>query len=554
MVGPCPDARFGDYQTNALMGFAKERRRNPRQLAEEVRVAMEVGDWCEAVEVAGAGFLNFRLRAEAVASELASALAGEHLFFAPAERPRRLVIDFSSPNVAKPMHVGHIRSTILGDCLARTFRRLGHRVVTDNHIGDWGTQFGKLIVGWKRYRDDAALDADPLGEMDRLYKRVNRESESDPEVMEAARAELVKLQAGDPENRRIWEEMIAMSQAQFNGVYRRLGVQFDQALGESFYNDRLQGLVDELLEAEIAELSEGAVVVFFPEHPVLKSHPAMIRKRDGAANYATTDLATLEYRYQTWSPNEIVYVTDGRQQLHFQQIFEIFQRWKPKASVTLRHVWFGAILGEDGKPFKTRTGETVRLVDLLDEAQERALRVVREKNPELPPEEQSEIARCIGIGAIKYADLLPNRQSDYQFSWDKMLSLNGNTAPYLLYACTRIRSIFRKCEAIGIPANPAPEEILGTDTPLGSPEELILAKKLLNFGLTIERVVAECRPNYLCNYLYELAGAFAKFYEQCPVLKAAPSERPMRLALCQLTDRVLHAGLDLLGIETTDKM
>ena len=555
LVRPCPDPKFGDYQSNALMSLAKARKMNPRQLATDALAKLDVSEWCEKVDIAGAGFLNFRLKNAVLTGTLQSAATGEHLFFNKTARSQTAVLDFSSPNVAKPMHVGHIRSTILGDSLARTLRLLGHRVITDNHIGDWGTQFGKLIVGWKQHLDPAALQADPIAEMEQLYKLVNVAAEADAKVLEEARQELVKLQGGDAENLRIWHEMIALSQKQFDTIYARLGVRFDHSLGESFYNPRLKPLVDELLAKGIARESEGAIAIFFEDLPPLKDHPALIRKSDGGYNYATTDLATLAYRLETWRSDEIVYVTDGRQQLHFQQVFTAFGRWQsairnPQSSIPkLAHVWFGSILGEDGKPFKTRSGETVKLADLLDEAEERALKIVSDKNPELPEAQRREIARVVGLGAVKYADLLPNRQSDYVFSWDKMLALNGNTAPYLQYAYARIRSIFRKAETESAIRNPQ------SAIALVAPEEIALAKHLLNFGLTLEAVAEEYRPNYLCNYLYELAGKFTSFYENCPVLKADDATtRDSRLALCDLTARVLKQGLDVLGIEVVEQM
>ena len=539
-VRPCPDPKFGDYQSSAVMALAKERKANPRQLATEIVAKLDVSAWCDKVEIAGPGFLNFRLKAAAIEKTLQSQQQSTQPFVQPSSHPRTVVIDFSSPNVAKPMHVGHIRSTILGDSLARTLRLLGHKVITDNHIGDWGTDFGKKIVGWKRHLDPAALKADPLVEMERVYKLVN----SDPTAIEDARQELVKLQRGDPENLAIWREMIALSQSQFDTIYRRLGVRFDHTLGESFYNPQLQKLVDELTKSGLAQESEGARVIFFPDDPQLKETPAIIHKSDGGFNYTTTDLATLEYRLQNWQPNEIVYVTDGRQQHHFRQLFAAFRRWHADAKVKLAHVWFGSILGEDGKPFKTRAGETVKLADLLDEAEERAFAAVTEKNPDLPEAKRREIARVVGIGAIKYADLLPNRQTDYVFSWDKMLALNGNTAPYLQYAYTRIRSIFRKGEV----------SETGGAIKLVEPAELALAKHLLNIGLVLEAVAEEYRPNFLCNYLYELAGYFTAFYEACPILKAEPAIRSSRLALADLTARVLKQGLDVLGIETLEQM
>jgi len=552
LVRPCPDPKFGDYQSNALMSLAKSRKMNPRQLATDVVTKLDVSDLCEPVEIAGAGFLNFRLKPATVAESLQSAARGEHLFFEKSSAPRTVVVDFSSPNVAKPMHVGHIRSTVLGDSLARILRLLGHKVITDNHIGDWGTQFGKLIVGWKRHLDKDALKADPIAEMERLYKLVSAASESDPAVLEEARQELVKLQQGDQENLRIWREMIALSQVQFDTVYGRLDIKFDHTLGESFYNARLQPIVDEFRQKGIARESEGATVVFFEDNPQLKGNPTIIQKSDGAFNYATTDLATLAHRLETWHPNEIVYVTDGRQQLHFQQLFAAFRRWHPESKVKLAHVWFGSILGEDNKPFKTRSGEVIKLADLLDEAEERAFKVVSEKSDELPEAERRKIAPVVGLGAIKYADLLPNRQSDYVFSWDKMLALHGNTAVYLLYAYARIRSIFRK----GNLDSSAQSSITNHQSPIAltAPQELSLAKHLLNFGLILEAVADEYRPNFLCNYLYELAGHFTAFYENCPVLKSEPEIRASRLLLCDLTAQVLKQGLTVLGIETLEQM
>ena len=548
LVRPCPDPKFGDYQTNALMSLAKARKLNPRQVAAEVVAKLGLADCCEQVEVAGAGFLNFRLKREAIVQTLQAAARGEHLFFETVPRPRTVVVDFSSPNVAKPMHVGHIRSTILGDSLARTLRLLGHRVITDNHLGDWGTQFGMLLAGWKRDLDASSLKADPIAEMERLYRKVNAECRANPATLEAARQQLVKLQAGDEENLRIWQEMIALSRAQFDIIYHRLGVHFDHTLGESFYHPRLDPLVKELRAKGIARESEGAIAVFFEDVPQLKQHPALIQKSDGAFNYTTTDLATLTHRLETWHPEEVIYVTDARQQLHFQQLFAVFRKWHPEAPTKLAHVWFGSILGDDGKPFKTRSGDTVKLADLLNEAEERAFKVVSEKSPDLPETARREIARIIGLGAVKYADLLPNRQSDYVFSWDKMLALNGNTAPYLQYAYTRIRSIFRKGE-VGPCVPPASAPLL-----LDAPEELALVRHLLNFGLVLEAVADDYRPNFLCNYLYELATHFTAFYENCPVLKSGAGQRASRLLLCDLTARVLKQGLEVLGIETLEQM
>ena len=562
LVRPC-DPKFGDYQTNALMSLAKQRKLNPRQLATDVLARLDLSDVCESVEIAGAGFLNFRLKISVLAQTLAAAARGEHLFFTQAIAPKTVVIDFSSPNVAKPMHVGHIRSTGIGDALQRTLRLLGHRVISDNHIGDWGTQFGKLLLGWKNILDRAALAGDAIAELERLYKVINAECDADPARLEAAKSELVKLQAGDAENLAIWREMIRLSQIQFDTIYARLGVKFDHALGESFYNPWLGDVVNDLLQRGIARESEGAVGVFSDgtlppkEDPFLVNRdgewvadPALVRKSDGGFNYTTTDLATVDYRLKTWSPQEIIYVVDDRQSGHFKKLFLIFGRWQPAAAKTTRlvHVGFGKIMGEDGKPFKTRSGDTVKLGELLDEAEERAYKIVSEKSMELPEAQRREIARVIGLGAVKYADLLPNRQSDYIFSWDKMLALQGNTAPYLVYAYARICSIFRKSETINHqPSTP--------DLQLVAPEELTLARHLLNFGLTLEAVAEELRPNYLCNYLFELAGKFTSFYENCPVLKADDAAvRASRLVLCDLTARVLRQGLEALGIATVEQM
>ena len=426
LVRPC-DPKFGDYQSNALMSLAKTRKLNPRQLATDTLAKLDVSEWCEKVEIAGAGFLNFRLKHSVLTDSLQAAARGEHLFFTKAAKPKTVVVDFSSPNVAKPMHVGHIRSTGIGDALQRTLRLLGHKVVTDNHIGDWGTQFGKLLLGWKQILDRPALERDAIAELERLYKIINAECDANPARLEEAKQELVKLQAGDVENTVIWKEMIRLSQIQFDTIYARLGITFDQALGESFYNPWLGDVVNDLLQRGIARESEGAVGVFSDgtlppkEDPFLVHRdgewapdPALVRKSDGGFNYMTTDLATIQYRLNTWSPDEIVYVVDDRQGPHFKKLFLIFARWQPEAAkkVKLVHVGFGKILGDDGKPFKTRSGDTVKLGELLDEAEERAYKIVSDKNVELPEAQRKEIARVIGLGAVKYADLRAAEPAD----------------------------------------------------------------------------------------------------------------------------------------------
>ncbi len=548
VIRVCPTAKFGDYQCTSLMGLVKRKGGNPREVATQIVDQLAERETpCAHIEVAGPGFINFRLNPQALEAALNDGQASHRYFVDPASPSRTVVVDFSSPNVAKPMHVGHIRSTNLGDCLCRILRFLGHKVISDNHIGDWGTQFGKLIVGWKRGIEDTALEGDALGEMERLYREINQLCNADPGILESARAELLKLQQGDPLNLEIWRQMIALSRAQFDEIYSRLGVRFDETLGESQYNDRLDALAREMEGKGLAERSQGALLVFFPDEPELKDHPAMIQKSNGAANYTTTDLATLEYREKRWSPDEIIYVTDGRQQLHFKQLFSIYRRWTKGKGPKLVHTWFGSILGQDGKPFKTRSGDVVRLTNLLNEAEERARRIVEEK-PELDEEQKAEIARIVGIGAVKYADLLPNRQSDYVFDWDTMLALKGNTCPYLQYAYTRIQSVFRK-------AGMTWESVASrAQTHLQAEEELRLGKHLVNFPLVLQLVMDEYRPNYLCSYLFELAGLLSRFYENCPILKADEPIRDARLVLIGHAGRTIRKGLELLGIEVSDVM
>src|SRR5205809_2633650 len=441
---PASDPRFGDYQTNAALVLGKQRGENPRVLAEKIAAQFDPGDLCESPAVAGAGFINFTLRPGAVAEKIMEMLRDEGLGVAKANSPHRIVIDFGSPNVAKPMHVGHIRSTVLGDALARIAQFLGHELIRDNHIGDWGTQFGMVIWGWKNLLDRQAVQRSPLAEIVRIYKETNERATSDPDVREACRQELIKLQAGDKENLDIWNECVAFSMQDFDHVYGLLDVHYDLQCGESFYHDRLPGVVERLLKSGIAEISEGAVVVFFRENPELTDKPLIIRKRDGGFNYATTDVATVDYRINDLKADAIWYVVGAPQVLHFKQIFEIARREGYTAD--LRHITFGSILGEDRKLMKTRSGENVPLRDLLEEGCRRARNIIEKKNPDLGKEERIDIAEKIGIGAAKYADLSQDRMTDYIFSWEKMLSLQGNTAPYLQNAYVRIRSIFRKAD------------------------------------------------------------------------------------------------------------
>jgi arginyl-tRNA synthetase len=540
---PATDPRFGDYQTNAALVLGKQRGENPREVAEKIVEHLHVGDLCESPVIAGPGFINFTLRSTVIAEKTVSLLGEERLGVAETESPRRIAIDFGSPNVAKPMHVGHIRSTVLGDALARIATFLGHEVIRDNHIGDWGTQFGMVIYGWKNLLDQRALQRDPLAEIVRIYKETNALAASDPQVREACRQELVKLQAGDKENLDIWNECVAFSMQDFEHVYELLDIHYDIQCGESFYNDRLPEVVERLLKAGIAEISQDAVVVFFREIPELADRPCIIRKRDGGFNYATTDIATIDYRLDHLKADAVWYVVGAPQTLHFKQIFEIARRQGYRAD--LRHITFGSILGENRKLMKTRSGENVPLRELLEEACRRARKIIDEKNPDLSETEKIDVAQKIGIGAVKYADLSQYRMTDYIFSWDKMLSLQGNTAPYLQNAYVRIRSIFRKAGEFA----PKIDKLI-----LGDSAEINLARRLCQFAEIVPQVLNDFRPNILANYLFELANNFHTFYEACPVLKSEEPARASRLALCDLTARVLHRGLDLLGIKAPDKM
>ncbi len=540
---PASDARFGDYQTNAALLLGKQRGENPRKIAEEILGRVDVGDLCEPPTVAGAGFINFTLRAEAVAKKAAELLQDERLGVTKTKSPKRIVIDFGSPNVAKPMHVGHIRSTVLGDALARIAQFLGHEVIRDNHIGDWGTQFGMVIYGWKNLLDRQSLKRDPIAELVRIYKETNERSTKDPSVREACRQELVKMQSGDAENLSIWKQCVDLSMGDFERAYELLDIHYDIQRGESFYNDRLPKLVERLLKSGLAEISEGAVCVFFRDIPELADKPCIIRKRDGGYNYATTDIATVDYRINDLKADTIWIVTGAPQILHFKQIFEIVRREGYKAD--FRHITHGSILGENRKLMKTRSGDNVPLRELLNEACERARKIVDEKNPDLSDAEKIDIAQKIGIGAVKYADLSQYRMTDYVFSWDKMLSLQGNTAPYLQNAYVRIRSIFRK-------AGETQTKI--DELVLAEAAEINLAKRLCQFAEVVPQVLNDFRPNILANYLFELANSFHTFYEACPVLKSEEPARSSRLALCDLTGRVLQRGLDLLGIKVPEKM
>jgi len=550
------DARFGDYQANFAMPLGKRLGRPPRDVAAEVVRRLDVADLCHPPQIAGPGFINLRLKDEWLVEKLTAAVGDPRLAVPPVEKPRTYVIDYSAPNVAKPMHVGHIRSTVIGDALCRILKFLGHRVISDNHLGDWGTQFGMIIYGYRRFLDPAAYKENRAEELARLYRLVRRLMDEEAgagrdEVASAVLAETAKLHAGDEENLRLWRELLPACQDEINRVYKRLNVSFDHALGESFYHHQLAAIVDELLRQGIAQESDGAICVFLEGHEV----PMLIRKQDGAFLYATTDLATIRYRMEHFRPDAILYVVDHRQALHFEHLFATAGKMG-YPDVELQHVSFGTVLGDDGKPFKTRSGDTVGLEGLLDEAVRRAAQIVNANDdakpdgPELPPQQRTRIAETVGIAAIKYADLSQNRTSDYVFSYDKMLAMTGNTATYMQYAYARVRSIFAKG---GV--DPDALRDRGAAIRLATPAERALGLELLRLGEALQLAVADYRPNLLTAYLFELANRYSTFFEQCPVLKAETDQlRQSRLLLCDLTARTIRKGLELLGIDVVEKM
>lgn len=550
------DLRFGDYQSNAAMALAKQVKMNPRELATKVIEQIGENEYAS-LEIAGPGFINFRIKPTYYATRMKAMLEDDRLGVPVAENPKSIVIDFSAPNVAKPMHVGHIRSTIIGDTLARIARFLGHTVITDNHIGDWGTQFGMILWGWKHILDQNELEKNPIDALLSVYKEVNARCKENDSLLADCKAELVKLQSGDDENLDIWKRCIAVTKCGLEKIYDQLDIHFDYWLGESFYNDALEPLVNDLLERGIARESDGAVCVFSDgfhkpqQDPFLVSKdgewqavPAIIRKADGGFLYATTDLATLDYRTQHFAADSIWYVVGAPQEKHFKQIFDIERMRGIQGD--FRHVAFGSILGKDRRPFKTRSGDTVSLQDVIDEAVERATRVVDEKSPDMPAEEKAKVAQAVGIGAIKFAELSQNRLSDYIFDWDKMLALTGDTAPYLQNSYVRVRSIFRKLEqGAYVPAD---------TISLTEDAEIHLARVLTRYAEVVPSILDDCRPNLLAAYLYDLARAFHSFYEACPVLRSSGEVRLSRLTLCDLTSRTLKQGMGLLGIQMPERM
>jgi arginyl-tRNA synthetase len=552
------DPAHGDYQANGALAFAKREKQNPRALAQQiVDQATELSADFD-LTLAGPGFINFRFKPASLLAWLTAHDSEDHLRTgaSAAHANQTWVVDYSSPNTAKQMHVGHLRSAVIGEAICRMLTFTGAKVIRDNHLGDWGTQFGKLIYGYKRWVDDEALMSDPIEELERLYKLGHTATPDGSPELEEAKRELVKLQTGDPQNVALWKKFSDVSLAAFQQIYDRLGIVFDHNLGESFYNDKVDRVYRELTETKLAEDSAGALVVFHDEHPRFSRHaerpnPFMVRKADGASGYASTDLATALYRTEHFKADGIVVVTDFRQGDHFEQLFLTVRKWfaaKNYRLPELHHVTFGAVTGEDGKALKTRDGGVIKLKALLDEAEDRAFALVSEKNPDLPEDERREIARAVGIGAVQYADLSQNRSSNYVFSWDKMLSFDGNSAPYMLMMVARVYSIFRKA---GL--DPAQPPVAGASAP-ETAQELALARKLVQFADAVKLATDQLRPHFLCLYLFELAGAYSAFYAADKVIVEDPAMRARRLLLCHRTLITLETGLHLLGLRTLGRM
>jgi len=624
------DPKFGDYQANFAMQLKAKLGKNPREIAQDIINRVDLADLCEPPEIAGPGFINLRLKDTWLTAQLNAAVHDPRLGIPAVAQPQTYVVDYSGPNVAKPMHVGHIRSTVIGDALLRVLRFVGHTAVGDNHIGDWGTQFGMILYGYRNFANADAYRDNAVQELARLYRLVRqlvdyhagkaelpdqkqrlakqeqelaaqrtiasggdpaakkkaektvrqlerslteaREElasleqklaavESSPELFALAQThanvgkavleETAKLHAGDPENVRLWQEFLPPCRVDIDRIYKRLHVEFDHTLGESFYHDRLGAVVADFKRRGLASESGGATCVFLPG----QATPMLIQKQDGAFLYATTDLATIQYRMEQWRPKAMLYVVDHRQSLHFEQLFAAAKLWG-FTETEFNHVSFGTVLGSDGRPFKTRAGDTVGLEGLLDEAIARAYKIVcdnddKKEKPELSTAERQRIAEAVGIGALKYADLSQNRTSDYEFSYDKMLAMNGNTATYMQYAHSRVRSIFAKGGVQVQQLLADPQAAIG----LTHPAERALAIELLGFAEALAFVLADYRPNVLTTYLFELANRYSAFFENCPVLKAETlALRNSRLLLCELTARTLKQGLELLGIHVVERM
>ncbi|MCE9886630.1 arginine--tRNA ligase [Obesumbacterium proteus] len=550
LVRQSAKAQFGDYQANGVMGVAKKLGIAPRQLAEQVLTHLELDGIANKVEIAGPGFINIFLDPAWLAKQVEAALADERLGVAPV-KPQTIVVDYSAPNVAKEMHVGHLRSTIIGDASVRTLEFLGHNVIRANHVGDWGTQFGMLIAYLEKMQNEHANEMD-LSDLEAFYREAKKHYDEDAAFAERARAYVVKLQGGDEYCREMWRKLVDITMSQNQKNYQRLNVTLtkDDVMGESLYNSMLPGIVADLKAKGLAVESEGATVVFLDEYKNKDGEPmgVIIQKKDGGYLYTTTDIACAKYRYETLGADRVLYYIDSRQHQHLMQAWTIVRKagYVPD-SVSLEHHMFGMMLGKDGKPFKTRSGGTIKLSDLLDEAVERAGKLIAEKNPDLSSEELAKLVDVVGIGAVKYADLSKSRTTDYIFDWDNMLAFEGNTAPYMQYAYTRVSSVFKRA---GID-----EKSLTGDIVLTEDREKALAARLIQFEETITQVAREGTPHVMCTYLYDLAGLFSSFYEACPILTAESEEqRNSRLKLAALTARTLKTGLDTLGIETVERM
>ncbi len=560
LIRPAQDERFGDYQSNVAMSLAKRIRRKPRDVALDIVKNLDIADMCEEPEIAGPGFINLRLKADWLGRKAKEMIADDRLGIDKVKDARRIVVDYSGPNIAKQMHVGHLRSTILGDVISRVLEFSGEEVIRQNHIGDWGTQFGMLIAYLvEQFGEEAESAEFHIGDVEEFYRQAHKRFSEDEEFAARARDWVVRLQSGDEQALKLWGKFRQESLKHCHRIYEMLNVKLGEQdiRGESFYNEMLPGIVDELIDKGIAVEDEGAICVFLEQFKGKDGSvlPVLIRKRDGGYLYATTDLAAIKFRVNELKAHRLIYVTDARQKLHFEQVFAVARKagWvvhpETKEDVLLEHITFGSILGEDGKPLKTRSGENVKLFELLNEAIDRAREIIKQKNPTLDADKQEEIARVVGIASVKYADLSQNRTSDYIFSYDKMLAMEGNTAPYMLYAYARIKSIERK-------GNLKLDEISNnSEILLHHKSELKLVKKLIQFADVISDVAKNLRPNLVTTYLYELSQIFNGFYENCPVLKADDEAvRISRLLLCDLTARTLKLGLGLLGIETLEQM
>ena len=624
MIRPAGNPEHGDYQANCAMPLGKKVGKSPRDVAAEIVAAVQLDDFCQSVEIAGPGFINLKLSDDWLKRRLSVAMGDQRLGIPKTDQPKTCVVDYSSPNVAKPMHVGHIRSTVIGDAITKVLRFVGHNAISDNHLGDWGTQFGMIIYGYKNFANQEAYKANPIGELARLYKYVRKlmdyhasvkklpevkselseangileelqsqpapeeksekkkakkalkratdkvkdltESvnglsdtiqavEQDAELLSNANAhaeignsvllETAKLHESDPENLKLWKEFLPHCLDDIQRIYDRLDIKFDHVLGESFYHSELANVVNDLEAKGFTRESDGAICVFMDQHDA----PMIVQKKDGAFLYSTTDLATIQHRMKEWSSDAMLYVVDHRQSEHFDKLFDVARLWGYDQA-ELKHVSFGTVMGKDGKPFKTRSGETVGLEGLLDEAESRALELVLEKNPDLGPDEKKKVARVVGLGGLKYADLSHNRESDYTFDYDKMLAVKGNSAAYSQYGYARVQGIKRKAEVDVDALRESPAPFLFDD-----PVERKLAVQLVQFGETLDEVLIDYKPNLLCSYLFELGQTFAQFFAQCNVKDAGSDElKQSRVQLCDLTARTIETGLELLGIEVLDKM